>query len=367
MILLTDGMFPSKYAKWRIEETKAFIDSGCDILVNKVTSYGGIDYNVDYEEMKDYYNLSEYNILIFDPEYNYLDKYNTRLDGTQFNGTVTGYSYLFTKLNEFNIRNYETVFHIFLSAYIKFNNTFNVNQDKQVIHLYPGGTFNILDDIAKINPAVRIVSTQPKVTAMVRNYKHIECLGSTCLPQNHVPKAKEKNTDKPLQVCFSNMGNAAAKGVDTFMGVVGLCNISNVEWHYIGSTYGLRNKKDNIIFHPPMAQSELDVFYNENIDVLINAENGALFNGWPLGIEAALQGVVLVTTDTHQSNRAFKYGNNSLFIVTPNNAVSIARYIKQLEKDRELLHTMSQNIQAHSCKVFSYENQQERILKFTNE
>ena len=98
MILLTDFLFPSKYAKWRIEEIKAFMDTDdCDILVSKLDKFASIDYEVDYEEMNEYYSLKDFNILIFDAKYNYLNKYNTRIDGTQYNRTDMPYSYLFTK------------------------------------------------------------------------------------------------------------------------------------------------------------------------------------------------------------------------------------------------------------------------------
>lgn len=367
MILLTDCMFPSKYAKWRIEETKAFMDAGCDILVNKIDQYHGVKYDVDYEEMKDYYNLSEYNILIFDPKYNYLNKYNTRLDGIKYNGLVAGYSYMFTKSHKFNLRSYKSVFHIFLSAYIQFNKNFSFRKDGQVIHLYPGGTFHIAKDIDKIHPSTRLISTQPKVSALLRNYKFIECLGSTCLPKNHKSIKKEKNIDKPLRVCFSNMGHAVQKGANAFLDVIDKCKDANIEWHFVGSTFALKEKNKNITYHSPMAQKDLDIFYRNNIDVLLNTENGQIFNGWPLGIEAALQGTVLITTDIHQSNKAFKYTDDMMFIVEPNDTDRIIKHLNNLNKDREMLHRMGQAIQSHSCEVFKYDNQQKRILEFTNE
>jgi len=163
------------------------------------------------------------------------------------------------------------------------------------------------------------------------------------------------------------MGHAVHKGGNIFLDVMTQCKDRNIQWHFIGSTFALREKHYKVTFHDPMSQKDLDVFYNENVDVLLNTENGQMFNGWPLGIEAALQGVVLITTDMNNSNKAFKYTDDMMFIVEPNDKETIIKYINRLNKDRELLHQMSQKIQAHSCEVFKYDNQQKRILEFVHE
>ena len=163
-MLLTDGLFPSKYAKWRIEEIKSFIDEmGCDILVNKVDSFNGISYGVDYEDMSEYYGLKNYNILIFDSGYNYLNKYNKNIDGTKFNSLIQNYSYIFTKHRDFDISRYEKVYHIFLSNYNNFNKTFadTVDNLQQYIHLYPNGGYSSRIDLRSISKDVGVIASQP--------------------------------------------------------------------------------------------------------------------------------------------------------------------------------------------------------------
>ena len=66
-ILITDILFPTAFAKWRIEDIKSFVDRyDTDILfLKKTADHENIIFEVDYEIMKNYYNLDEYNILIF--------------------------------------------------------------------------------------------------------------------------------------------------------------------------------------------------------------------------------------------------------------------------------------------------------------
>ena len=95
-ILLTDILFPNKYAKWRLVEIKSFIDEyKCDILVvNKITNYAGIKYDFDYEILKEKFSLEEYDILIFNKNYNFVNKYRSSID-------------VFTKNNDMTIRECE--------------------------------------------------------------------------------------------------------------------------------------------------------------------------------------------------------------------------------------------------------------------
>jgi len=39
-----------------------------------------------------------------------------------------------------------------------------------------------------------------------------------------------------------------------------------------------------------MDQTDLDNFYKSSVDIYINTETGKSLNGWPLGIEALIQG-----------------------------------------------------------------------------
>ncbi len=367
MILLTDILFPSKYAKWRIAEIKSFIDrGGCDILVNKIQSYANISYNIDYDEMMEHFNLKQYNILIFDSQYNWLNKYNSNIDGTKFNGH-SSFSYLFTHNNNFDVNSYETIYHIFLSNYIKFNKEYSkIPHKKQFIHLYPGGGLSSKEDLLKINSEVNLISTQKKTDKWLNEVgftNFISCYGSTCLEKNEKPNQKILN-ESTLVVCFSNMGHNTSKGGDNYSRIVDSFKKTypslDVQFISIGNCI----ENNNIINYKPKPQFELDEFYNKQVDILINSENGSAFNGWPLGIEAALQGVVLLTTDIHNSNSEFKYTNSMLYIIDKNEISQTCNIIKHLYDDRKLLNEMSINIQQHSLLKFNYNVQQHKIFEY---
>jgi hypothetical protein len=146
----------------------------------------------------------------------------------------------------------------------------------------------------------------------------------------------------------------------------------------MAETYKKMYPKDNIEFvaignslpSPVIKQinvmplKDLDAFYNNTVDILVNAEVGSAYNGWPLGVEGALQGVVLVTTDIHGSNKSLNFTKDMLFIVPKNDMKEILKCVKKLHDDRNLLHSMSNNIQKHANTVFSYEKQQQKIFEY---
>lgn len=367
MFLVTDILFPSKYARWRMEECKAFIEEyQADFLVFKVDGYANIKYNVDYVEMLDYFNLSEYNIIIFDEKYNYLNKYNTKIDGTTFNDKKSVFSYLFTRNKTFDINQYTCVYHIFLSMYKRFNEQFKYPQEKQFVHLYPGGGLANKIDTKLLSKQCNVISTNPQTTTWLKDFgysNYIEAHGSTLLPKNNTINFKQKNAGK-MVVCFSNLGNSSVKGASVYK--------------VLAEKYRSTYPKDEVQFiaignclpspaikqYAPMSQFDLDKFYNTEVDVVINSESGGAFNGWPLGAEAILQGCVLITTDTHKSNNSCKFTNDMLFIIEIADIKKILNILKRLHTDRDLLFKMSNNIQKHSNELFSYKNQQQKIFDY---
>jgi len=368
MILITDILFPSKYAKWRTEECKSFINEySTDFLVHKINSYAGVQYDVDYEDTEEEFRLNNYNIIIFDSKFNYLNKYNKIIDGTKFN-TNNNFSYLFTKQTTFDIKKYNIIYHIFLSMYKKFNESFQVPKNKQFIHLYPGGGLAAKGDLQGMDKATRIISTNPITTKWLQDINHrnnIEVLGSTQLQKNDIPHLKKKN-NQTIKIAFSNLGSPDRKGAPLFKLIAEkykeMYPSDNIEFIGIGNC----KHSKNIIPIEPMPIKQLQKFYRDKIDIVLNLEDGKAFNGWPLGIEAALEGAVLITTDVHDTNKYMQYPENSLFIVEKDDYRNIIRHIKKLHDDRNLLQVMSSNIQKHSFKMFSYENQQQKIFDFLN-
>lgn len=164
-VLLTDCVFPNKYARWRLVEIYNFMnDFDTDIMIiNRINSYAGVNLNFDFEILNEMFQLYDYNILIFNPVYNYINIYNNNFDGTKYNDKLCC-DYIIQKKKfintPFNIDNYNCVYHIFLMNYMIFNERFVFKQEKQFIHLYPGGGFINNDSINKIDKNANIIPTQ---------------------------------------------------------------------------------------------------------------------------------------------------------------------------------------------------------------
>jgi len=364
-ILLTDILFPNKYAKWRIEEIKSFIELyDTDILVtHKVNFYAGIKYGVDYEAMKQYFGLYRYNILIFNPKYNHLNKYNASIDGTLFNNEFFG-DYLFTKSDGFYLPKYSCVYHIFLMNYSHFNKYYSYPLNKQFIHLYPGGGFLSSSDLKNLSKEVGLISTQGFTTNILNElgfHNFIPVYGG-CFLQKNVTVTQKNINENVLTICFSSLGPDIEKGANFYVKIVNEYIKRNPKDNIKFISIGNCPKNCNIVNYKPMSQAELDLFYRKNVDVLLNLETGVALHGWPLGIEALLQGVVLVTTDVHNLNKYFKFSEDMIgFIDT---IESIFEIIKKLHDDRNLLSLMSKKSQSYAHNLFSFENQQQKIFKF---
>jgi hypothetical protein len=102
-ILLVDGMFPSKFTGWRNYEIDALLKNfELSFFIYKGGPWAGITYDFDWEYWNRRGDLNQYNILILDPKFNHLNRYNNKIDGIKFNNLHPG-SYIITKDPEFNL------------------------------------------------------------------------------------------------------------------------------------------------------------------------------------------------------------------------------------------------------------------------
>ena len=226
--LITDILFPTKYSKWRLVEIHYFINKyDTDILViNKTNNYRDTNFKFDYDELKNKFDLSLYDILIFNPKYNFINNYNDNYDGTIFNNIIKC-DYLFRKKKfrdeQFCINNYNFVYHIFLMNYTFFNNIFNYNMNKQFIHLYPGGgvtTNNIENMELIINKDVNLITTQEFISKHITRKNKIDIFCGGFFYENEIC-IKPTNKDK-LTICFTCMANYIPKGGLDYIKIVSM-------------------------------------------------------------------------------------------------------------------------------------------------
>jgi hypothetical protein len=359
--LIVDILFPNRYSIWRNVEIKNFIQEyDVDILVSKVNSYAGITFDFDWEFINSDGLLQDYNILIFDNKYNFINMWNSNLDGTQYN-TNNGFSYLITKKNVFDLSSYDFIYHIFLMCYDRFNQVFNYDINKQFIHLYPGGGF--FGDVTRLPNDVNLISTHPVTTKKIELNNHTNFINAWTAPLmgKNEKFVKSKNRDnRDFTVCFSSMGPANEKGL--------------TEYHLLSSEYSSLYPNDNVRFitignnnstYGPMDYISLLDFYEKNVDIYINLSTKEAFNGWPLGLDSVIRGCVLITTDPDNIKNEYKPLTDDEFYIVNDYKDSIP-IIKLLFEDVEILNKKSNQCQDYFKDYFDYDNNQEKIFNFIN-
>jgi hypothetical protein len=355
-ILINDRLYPNKFSVWRNEEINYFLsqeDLEVDILVFKLNENAGITFDFDYEYFSEL--LKDYNIFIFDKSLNHINRYNSRFDGTQYNGRYRG-SYLLTKKSKPLIEEYDAVYHIFLNSFHSFNKNYNFPLSKQFIHLYPGGGFNL--ENFNIDKEVNIISTHPLTTKVVNdnNNRYIECLmAPICKTTN------SKNFDnKKLTVCFSSLGDSRQKGNEMYKTIEKLYKKFHKEDDV--DFISISNKKivDNNL--TPMDYKSLLYVYKNWIDIYINTETGISFNGWPLGLEAASQGCILMTTDNLSSQKLYNIEEDTFIIC--NTEQEFVNKIHNLYMNRRLMNEISNRAKKYLDNFITVNNQQEKIIDF---
>ena len=362
--LIVDILFPNKFSKWRNTEIINFVEEfETDILVYKIGSFAGINLDFDWDIINVNGILNDYNILIFDSNYNELNKYNKRIDGTKYNNTSQG-SYLITKNENFEINSYEFIYHIFLLCFNKFNHDYNYDLKKQFIHLYPGGGF--FGDTNNISEQVNIISTNPITSNNLKTKNHPNYINlwiGTLMKKNESFYQKEFDLDKTLAICFSSLGHRSEKGLDDYLNIItSYKNIypdDNIQFISIGHSV----EYQNLINYPPMDYMSLDEFYKKNVDIYVNLSTNKSFNGWPLGMESLINGCVLITTDPNNISQQYELEEDSgIFIINDNR--QCIDIIKQIHDNREILIINSNISQTNFEKYLKYENQQEKIFDF---
>jgi len=363
--LLTDVMFPNKFSVWRNNEILSFIEEfETDILIFKVDSFAGNNFDFDWEFHNQNGILDDYNILIFNPKYNHLNKLNKKIDGTKFNNKLSA-SYLITKKEEIDFENYDFVYHIFLMCYTQFNKILNFNKERQFIHLYPGGGLSYLDNISLVDPLTNVISTHHRTTKKLIEIGHknfINVYMGPLMKKNETfIEKEEKKDDESVSICFSSLGKSDDKGNDTFEKLIKhYINFpeKKIKFHTVGNF----KSQENVTIHPPMDYLSLGKFYQENIDIYINSETGKFYNGWPLGLESVISGSVLITTDPNNDHDHYFKQNSGIFIFK--DFRQLIEIIEFLYENKKTLHLYSKISQKNFSKYLTYENQQKKIFEY---
>lgn len=365
-MLITDIVFPNKYATWRNEEINYFLkNEDVSILIFKVDKNNGIDYEFDYEFCNRDGLLDGYNIMIFNPKYNYLDRYNSKIDGTKFNGKLNNAAYLLTKDESLNIDSFDLVYHIFSDCYFAFNTGYKFRAfTNQFLHLYPGAGFNPYNPI-NYNKHVNLICTHPITSEFAKNnnYSHVDCWTVPLLNENYkfINKLELLNKET-LTVCFSSIGDGNGKGDNMYIRIVEEYSrrypSDKIQFISIGNCMD----NDKIRKYSTFDYLSLHHFYKENVDIYLNLETGVFPNGWPLGLEAMCSGAALLTTDVKNSYPKYDIRKDSIQVCHSIN--DFVDKIRELSINRNYLYTITQNNNEFIDRYINMNNQQYKIHSF---
>ena len=232
--LVTDVMFPNALAAWRLNSVAAMQDHfDADVLViQRVEGYA-----FDWTTLVQSHRLHDYDLLIFNPAFNYLNWVNAlNRSGEPFNGTAwngrapADYMLRLRKYGEectVNVSAYAVHYHIFLWPYNLFARAFpEAAPNRSWIHFYPGGayvwsptgTWNF-----DVHPHVHLIVTQAFTrTHLARVLPHnpvLEAYGGPFVTEFARPLVRRAllASSKDVTVCFTSLGSVAEKGADHYV------------------------------------------------------------------------------------------------------------------------------------------------------
>ena len=368
-ILVVDGMFPNKFAIWRNFLISDLIKNyDVDIAVYKLDTFAGIDYNFDYEFINSQYYIKNYNIIICNEKYAYIQRYNVNFNGLDYLNKYD-FSYAFIKNKEFNISDYDLIFYIFLNCYKLFKKNFNIEKKKNLIYLLAGGGFNPEDPNIILSNSVNYISSTQKTTEKLLNDKNkfnfINIFGVPMFDSK--TKMEEidltRNGKRNFSINFSSMGHANEKGFGDYIKLARYYKIifpfDKVDFKFIGNLKCPKNIKK---FEPTDYKSLIE-YYKKEVDVHLDLQTYTAYNGWPLGVEALLGPGILISKDNHNLNLTMKYGDK---ILIHKSILQTLLKIRKLYKNAKYFSEVQNSQKLFLLENYGYKSQQERIFEYIN-
>ena len=377
-ILIFDVLFPVLYGKWRTIEINHFLSHPLfetDILVSPYQRYidSVVKENLDVHFQRYYQTypyLNDYNILIFNPIYNFLNKFNKRLNGTLFNGKAVG-DFLLTKKLDFDWTSYDVGYSIFLMARDHNYKLINSRLWPSVCKIYPGGGYTFNNPQIKANMALMkheyIISTQAFITIDIQHFfppHHFKTIYGcpTLDPKEDLPD-KILSPENRLNICFTSLGpEHQRKGYNNYSNLVLLFSTKyptlDITFHVVGGCTSYPIGTSNVKYHRHYVPKDLSKFYIDTIDIIISCNNKHTYpDGFPLGSEAMICGCIPILCDPWGSNAHFKFGDDCSLVMPYFDISQVEQFILSLYHDPLKRNTMSTTIKEKCLSIFGPENQ----------
>jgi hypothetical protein len=380
-LLILDCLFPVLFGQWRTVEINYLLshpDFDVDILINPyshlVNEFAGENMIISFERYYQLYpHLNDYNIMIFNPEFNVINRFNKKIDGTVFNKTVNA-QFLLTKNRDFDFRAYDLAYSIFFG--VRNENSFLVNQKwwPSVCKIYPGGGYLYNEQINSkllkemdLNNETAIVTQEFIAQTCSKYLKNVKKIYGVPIISPEMTFKEKVFSDNKLEVCFSSLGYNPKKGFENYISIARRFLEKHpdlkIKFHVVGipGTNPKAVNLSNITYHRIMPPNQLSSFYSNQIDVIVSpivaVVEGGDPDGFPLGSEAMIHGCIPVLCDPHGGNQQFGFNETDSLVMVRFNLDRTEQFLLSLYNDLKLRHSMSQAIAKKSQVVFSPEKQ----------
>ena len=334
-LLIMDLLFPDLHGRWRTVELNYFLthpDFDTDIFINPYQDAWIRNNTGDnvIQTFQKYYQaypyLNEYNILIFNPQYNSLNAFNKKIDGTKFNQKHAG-DFLLTRRLDINWTDYDIGYSIFIA--VRNENQWLINRRlwPAICKIYPGGGYSY--DERSIAPILQQMNNNNEVAIVTQDFigrtvskyvKNIFTVYGAPLLSSDDELPSEKSQHPELNLCFTSLGFHPKKGLDNYIALAKYFDTNHPDWNIKFHIVGVSSNGDcppTIIFHGVLDSEELDRFYYDTIDILVSPVK--IFNdpdGFPLGGEAMLKGCIPLQCDPHNANKNFGFDDTNSLTLT---------------------------------------------------
>lgn len=348
-----------------------------------------------YAEFTEYLtHFSNSRIIITPSSYKYVNQTlkQFELDLTAFKKAEPSLAYKIhevQKITNINCKLFYCVFYNIINDKYK---VLNKLQIPFIFTLYPGGGFNLNESTVSENLRLickskyfRGVIVTQKITVeyLLKNEicdrEKIHYIFGGIVPQNSIAIEKESffYTNKgTLDICFcaaKYMKGGKDKGYDIFVEAAQLIadKYPQARFHVIGgfdeTDIDVTELADHFIFYGYRKYGELqEIFAKMDFIFSPNRPNvlkEGLFDGFPLGtvVEAALNGVIPLVTDTLEQNETF--ADDEIFICKPTKESFLEKMEEILQSD---LKNVSFTVQKKFREVYSNENQLAKRIEILN-
>lgn len=380
-----DMLFPNLMATWRTCEIHYFLtspDFNTDIYLSSYYADWLKNFAEEslIETFEKYYRsysyLQNYNILIFNPRYNELNRFNRNgFNGISFNGKHRG-DFLFTKEKDVNWECYQIGYSIFLAVHHECDWLIGQKYWPSVCKMYPSGGY--VHDETAIRSFVNkmelngdsIIVTQPFIFDVVSkcSTRVLKVYGAPLLNSDSENYQIKKTDPFSLHLCITSLGFAPKKGFTSYLELTEHFHRNYPTLPIIFHVVGMSSKEGsppNLEYEGVLDPHHLNYLYENVIDIIVApTQIDREPDGFPLGGEAMLKGCIPIQCDPYHANQYYGFDETNSLTTTTFDLTRATELILALYASVSKRQQMSLSIRRKVYDIFSPQKQLDPIARY---